>query len=402
MTKIDDVVQQTARALLRFRGETSSRALAEQLVRRYEALAPDELNRFLSFLLTHLGADRTQIEGAIERYQSNPGEAEIADLADAAESQRQHLFRAINTAPGGIRTLLHMRSALLERRRSHPELAPVERDLRHLLTSWFNRGFLDLRQMDWNTPAQVLEKLIEYEAVHEIRGWDDLRRRLAPDRRSFGFFHPALPDEPIIFVEVALTEGMASSVQAVIDAPAPDEQPAGADTAIFYSITNCQTGLRGVSFGSFLIKRVTELLMAEDQELTNFATLSPIPGFSAWLADTHPDADTVDEGEMMHLCAAYLLAARRDHMPLDPVARFHLRNGARVERINWRGDTSTKGLSESHGLLVNYLYSDQDHAANHEALIADGLINASAEVIELAGDLVDETHVVNSSAQVAD
>jgi len=402
MTKIDDVVQQTARALLRFRGETSSRALAEQLVRRYETLEPDELDRFLTFLLTDLGADRSQIDSAIEMYQSNPGESEVADLADAAESQRQHLFRAINTAPGGIRTLLHMRSALLERRRSHPDLAPVERDLRHLLTSWFNRGFLELRQLDWTTPAQVLEKLIEYEAVHEIRGWDDLRRRLAPDRRSFGFFHPALPDEPIIFVEVALTEGMASSIQAVIDAPAPDQQPVDADTAIFYSITNCQTGLRGVSFGSFLIKRVTELLTAEDPELTTFATLSPIPGLSTWLADAHADATTEDETEMKHLCAAYLLTARRDHMPLDPVARFHLRNGARVERINWHGDTSTKGRAESHGLLVNYLYSGQDHAANHESLIADGLINASAEVIALAGDLVDETHVVNSAAQVAD
>ncbi|NNC80710.1 MAG: malonyl-CoA decarboxylase [Acidimicrobiales bacterium] len=402
MTKIDDVVQQTARALLRFRGETSSRALAEQLVRRYESLESDELDRFLGFLLTDMGAERDAIDAAIERYQETPGEAEVADLADAAESQRQHLFRAINTASGGIRTLLHMRTALLERRHSHPELAPVERDLRHLLTSWFNRGFLELRQLDWTTPAHVLEKLIEYEAVHEIRGWDDLRRRLAPDRRSFGFFHPALPGEPIIFVEVALTEGLASSIQGVIDAPAPDVQPEGADTAIFYSITNCQSGLRGVSFGSFLIKRVTELLMSEDPELTTFSTLSPIPGFASWLSEFHPDATIDDESDMLHLCAAYLLAARRDHMPLDPVARFHLRNGARIERINWRGDTSENGLQQSHGLLANYLYSGQDHAANHEALISDGLINASEEVIALAGDRVDATHVVNSAAEVAD
>lgn len=402
MTKIDDVVQQTTRALLRFRGETSSRALAEQLVRRYDALDSDELDRFLAFLLSDLGADREAIDAAIVRYQTNPDEPEVADLADATESQRQHLFRAINTAPGGIRILLHMRTALLERRRTHPELAPLERDLRHLLTSWFNRGFLELRQLDWSTPAHVLEKLIEYEAVHEIRGWDDLRRRLAPDRRSFGFFHPALPGEPIIFVEVALTEGIATSIQAVIDAPTPDEQPFDADTAIFYSITNCQQGLRGVSFGSFLIKRVTELLSAENPDLRTFATLSPIPGFATWLTTSHPEASTDDHSEMMSMCAAYLLAARRDHMPLDPVARFHLRNGAKVERINWRGDTSEKGLRESHGLLVNYLYSGQDHAANHEALIVDGLINASAEVIALAGDRVDESHVVNSSAQVAD
>ena len=228
-----------------------------------------------------------------------------------------------------------MRTELLARRRTHPELAPVERDLKYLLNSWFNRGFLRLEQLDWQTPAHILESLIRYEAVHEIRGWDDLRRRLAPDRRSFGFFHPALPDEPIIFVEVALVNGLAESIQDVIDAPTPEEMPSDVDTAIFYSITNCQTGLRGISFGSFLIKQVTERLSADLPELTTFSTLSPIPGFSAWLLEHHGDIDTTDQHKMEAVCAEYLVGERRRGLPLDPVARFHLRNGACVERINW-------------------------------------------------------------------
>ena len=191
-----------------------------------------------------------------------------------------------------------MRTEMLSRRTSHPDLAPVEKDLKYLLASWFNRGFLRLEQLDWTTPAHILESLIKYEAVHEIRGWSDLRRRLAPDRRSFGFFHPALPDEPIIFVEVALTKGLATSIQDVIDAPTPTEVDLDADTAIFYSITNCQSGLRSISFGSFLIKQVTERLQSEDPSLTTFSTLSPIPGFATWLAKTHPRLDTTDKHAM--------------------------------------------------------------------------------------------------------
>jgi malonyl-CoA decarboxylase len=369
MSQLDLVVQQTAMALLRLRGETAGQALAVQLVRRWESLTDDERTTFFHFLLSELGPDPTTIDQAISQYKETPGAEQMLALSEAAESQRQPLFRALNTAPGGITALLEMRTELLGRRRSHPELAPVEKDLSHLLRSWFNRGFLRLEQLDWNTPAQVLEKLIEYEAVHEIRGWDDLRRRLAPDRRSYGFFHPALPGEPVIFVEVALTTGMAASIQDVIDAPATTTAPTDADTAIFYSITNCQTGLRGVSFGSFLIKQVTELLRAEIPELETFATLSPIPGFASWSEEHHPDADTSNRSQMEQLCAAYLLGARRGPLPLDPVARFHLRNGARVERINWAGDTSAKGLGESHGLLVNYRYSGQDLPANHDLLV---------------------------------
>ena len=270
-----------------------------------------------------------------------------------------------------------------------PELRPVERDLTHILTSWFNRGFLELRQLDWTTPAHILEKLIEYEAVHEIQGWSDLQRRLAPDRRAFGFFHPALPDEPIIFVQVALTRGMASSIQRLLSSePAPLDEDT--DSAIFYSITNCQRGLAGISFGNFLIKRVTATLRAELPDLVTFATLSPIPGFAKWLADAQANGslaaiDPVDQNAMEAACAQYLVGARRGTLPLDPVARFHLRNGARVERLNWQGDTSDKGTRESHTLLVNYLYSGQDLEANHDALVLDGVVIASPTVVAAAG-----------------
>jgi len=384
--EVGAVTASTARALLRLRGDTASRALAELLVRRYESLDDQQKIDFFTLLLDEFGAERDAVNDAIGAYQRDPSEANTVALAEAADSQRLALFRAINTAPGGIAMLLDMRTKLLAHRNEHPELAPVEKDLKYLLASWFNRGFLRLEQLDWTTPAHILESLIKYEAVHEIRGWSDLRRRLAPDRRSFGFFHPALPDEPIIFVEVALTEGLATSIQDVIDAPTPEVAAETADTAIFYSITNCQSGLRGISFGSFLIKQVTERLRAEDPSITTFSTLSPVPGFAAWLAENHADINVDDEPSMTKRCAEYLLAARRRTLPSDPVARFHLRNGACVEQINWRGDTSPKGMAESHGVLVNYLYSGQDLAANNEALTLDGLVTASKRVLALAPD----------------
>ncbi len=385
---IDAVTANTARALLRLQAETASRALAELLVMRYQSLNAEQKVTFFRVLLDEFGADRTAVDEAIKAYQDDPTESNTVALAEAADSNRLTLFRALNTAAGGIKVLLDMRTELLARRRTHPELAPVERDLMYLLNSWFNRGFLRLEQLDWQTPAHILESLIRYEAVHEIRGWDDLRRRLAPDRRSFGFFHPALPDEPIIFVEVALVKGLAESIQDVIDAPTPETMPSDVDTAIFYSITNCQTGLRGISFGSFLIKQVTERLSAELPQLTTFSTLSPIPGFSAWLLEHHGGIDTTDRHKMESICAEYLVGERRRGLPLDPVARFHLRNGACVERINWMGDTSDKGMGESHGLLVNYLYSGQDLADNHDALTLDGVVTASPNVLGLVGTSV--------------
>lgn len=398
MRAVDHVVCETVRALLRLRSETAARSLVTQLVRRLEELDADGTTTFLTFLLDELTPPKERVDAAIAQYQRDPNQVTLSELTDAVESPRLDLFRTINVAPDGIVCLLNLRCELLARRQSHPELAPVERDLGYLLRSWFNRGFLELRRLDWETPAHILEKLIEYEAVHEIRGWDDLRRRLAPDRRSYGFFHPSLPDEPIIFVEVALTEGMASSVQVLLDEE-PVEVHAQVDSAIFYSITNCQQGLRGISFGSFLIKQVSEVLASELPQLTTFATLSPIPGFVRWLEAEGHDVDADDESELLERCATYLIGARRGLLPLDPVARFHLRNGARIERINWRGDTSPKGLGESHGLLVNYRYSDQDLEANHDALVLDGLVIASPEVIALAGDAAESLPVTESPGE---
>ena len=398
-SELQTVIVQTTEALLRLRGEAAAASLAAQLVRRFDALDSGGTDSYLTYLLTELGPDHGVVGEAIDAYRTEPSQNTAADLADATMSKRLRLFVTINTTESGIECLLAIRSALLERRKTMPELLPVERDLRRLLEAWFNRGFLTLRRLDWQTPAHILEKLIEYEAVHEISGWDDLRRRLAPDRRSFGFFHPSLPDEPIIFVEVALTEGMSSSIQTVLTT---DPAPIGSttDTAIFYSITNCQQGLRGISFGSFLIKKVTALLQAEVPQLVTFATLSPIPGFASWLAENEPSIDLDDQPMVEAACARYLLCARRENLPLDPVARFHLRNGARLERLNWHGDISEKGMAESHGMLVNYRYSGQDFEANHDALVLDGVVMAHPSVIAAAGESLDPVCVAESPAGV--
>lgn len=396
MRDLDLIIQQTTHALLRLRGETAELSLAAQFVKRFAALDSEGIDTFFSFLLAELGADEAAVGRAIAVYQETADQAALADLADATESDRLHLFRRINVAPGGISCLLDMRTELLARRTRMPALQPVERDLSHLLRSWFNRGFLELRRLDWTTPAHILEKLIDYEAVHEIQGWSDLQRRLAPDRRTFGFFHPSLPDEPIIFVEVALTSGMASSIQTLLDSE-PEETNEHTDSAIFYSITNCQAGLRKISFGSFLIKQVTAELQAELPQLHTFSTLSPLPGFAAWLEDNTDEFGPIDSNDRFEVeaaCARYLVCARRSGLPVDPVARFHLRNGARVQRVNWQGDTSVKGQRESLGMLVNYRYSDQDLEANHDALVLDGLVVASPEVIALAGKEATDDLVV--------
>jgi malonyl-CoA decarboxylase len=305
-------------------------------------------------------------------------------------------------APDGTRQLVAMRRDLLELLPEHPALRPVDDDLQELLAGWFNPGFLTFRPIDWNSPASLLEKLIRYERVHKIANLEALRRRLGEDRRCFAFFHPALPDEPLIFVQVALLKGMASKVQPLLDQEAPIQPVGEANTAIFYSISNCQTGLKGVSLGNFLIKMVVAALEAELPQLRGFATLSPIPGFTAWLNRAAEASDPMvppdltgtlanadwyrDEAQaealkpvLMGLCAHYLVREKRGSRPLDPVARFHLGNGARLERLNWLGDISAKGIAESAGMLVNYRYDQARIPANHEAFVATGeVIHASA------------------------
>ena len=402
-----DALYRTAEALLAHTSETASMALAELVVRRYRALKPSGRREFLTFLLRDLGASRPDVDLAIDLYRVERSEASLTRLFQAVEPRRQALFRAINTAPEGTWTVLTMRSDLLGLLDEHPELAPVEADLFHVLSSWFNRGFITLERINWGSPGAVLERLIDYEAVHEIRGWDDLRRRLEADRRCFGFFHPAIPDEPLIFIEVALTDGLAASIQDLLDAPSPPDGESSADTATFYSITNCQVGLRGIQLGNFLIKQVVHELAKELPQLRGFATLSPVPGFARWLraARANGEFSAADQAILALLddqfwyentettqvlrpvlseaCAHYLVSVKQGSLPADPVARFHLRNGARLERINWLGDTSVNGLRQSHGTLVNYVYDEGQIAGNHEAYVHNGTVVHSEEVSRL-------------------
>ena len=392
------VLEETCRALLRMRGEASSTSLAEQVVRRYGLLEPAERATFFGFLLDEFSPDPATIAAAVDAYQDDPNPATAHALGVATESARIPLLRAVNTAAGGIQCLLTMRTDCLAAVRDDERLAPVEADLADLMRSWFNRGFLQLERISWETPAAVLEKLIEYEAVHEIQGWPDLQRRLEHDRRCYGFFHPSLPGEPLIFVEVALTHGLASSIQTLLDPDVPDPLMGGDwDTAIFYSITNCQPGLTGIPLGNFLIKRVTDELHHELDTLTTFSTLSPVPAYVRWVRDTGGGLSTdvreaviaasglVDESrdELLASCATYLVREKRRVQPLDPVARFHLRNGARLERINWAGDVSPKGLGESHGMLVNYVYDPAELADNHEAYVNEYRVRHSDAVAAL-------------------
>ncbi len=274
----------TSRALIAVRSEASSRALAELVGRRYRALAPPQRLGYLRFLAAELSADPTVVKSSIATWEADPSEDNLWAISCAIEAPRQALFKAIGNAVDGPQFVVDLRGEVLAQLREHVELIPVERDLHHVLTSWFSPGLIELHRIDWGSPARVLEKIITYEAVHEIVGWEDLRRRLEPDRRCYAFFHPAMPYEPLIFVEVALTEGMVATIGDVLHAPSLGDKPPGPfDTATFYSITSCQAGLSGIPLGDFLIKRVAESLARDLPELSHFVTLSPIPGFGTWL-----------------------------------------------------------------------------------------------------------------------
>ena len=373
------------RALMSERGEVSGSRLAARALASYTMLPDEALDEFLDLLAREFSPDAARVWEAAQRHHREPSATTLRTLQDAVESPRQELFRRLNMAPGGTMVLVDLRRRLLPTLRAHPARAAIDADLLHLFRSWFNRGFLVLQRIDWNTPAAVLERLIEYEAVHEIQGWDDLRRRLAADRRCYGFFHPALPGDPLIFIEVALTRGLPPTVQELIDPRSPVGEPARADHAVFYSITNCQEGLRGVSFGNFLIKQVAEDLGRELPRLDTFTTLSPVPDFRAWLTREGVTADTSSGDQLLPLCAAYLLRAkRRDGAPLDPVARFHLANGARLERINWLGDRSPAGMDRAYGITANYVYRLQEVEQNHEAYAREFTVVASPAMTRLA------------------
>ncbi|HSQ80032.1 MAG TPA: malonyl-CoA decarboxylase [Casimicrobiaceae bacterium] len=409
---------QGCRKLLSERGEAAGVSLAKMTLDQYRELDKRNQARFFAALLAEFSPDPEQVLAASKAYAAEPSASHLMRLGVVAEPPRQELLRRLNRAPGGTVTILHMRERLLELLGEQRELEAVDADFRHLLSSWFNPGFLQIVRVDWHSPAYLLEQIIVHEAVHEIRGWNDLRRRLEVDRRCFAFFHPALPDQPLIFVEVALIDRMPDAVSPLLDAQSASSDPGRATTAVFYSISNCQPGLRGVSLGNFLIKSVVEVLSREFPRLKVFCTLSPIPGFSAWLnrelkhseADpTAPPArvralkavaaelgadvariagDPADalgrlarlKEPLTALCATYLLHGGDEaEMVRDPVARFHLNNGARLERINWLANTSRRGLRESLGMMVNFLYEPRSIEANHDRFM-HGEIAASRQV----------------------
>lgn len=396
-------------------GEVSARQRAARIGELYLGLNDAGKCDFLKLLVTEFGPPPLAITAAIRDYLDAKDDAarrqrETA-LRQALRSPRIKVFTQFNALRDGVHFLVQMRADILRFMAQHPEFEPLDEELFALLSSWFDVGFLSLTRITWQSPAALLEKLMAYEAVHEIRSWNDLRNRLDSDRRCYAFFHPRMPDEPLIFVEVALVKRMADNVQHLLDESIPTFNPAQAETAIFYSISNTQEGLRGVSFGNFLIKRVVDALKQDFPRLKTFATLSPIPQFRRWLDKqlaAHPDEALVPAGEgdgapldlrsvlkgdrwqedetlrprleapLMHLCAQYLLNVIENGKPADPVARFHLGNGARVERLNWLADTSAKGLKQSFGIMVNYLYDLDDIEANLEAYARDGEVIASS------------------------
>jgi len=387
--------------LLSSRGEASGMALAKDILERWHGLDAERQRDFMHMLLARFGPRTDRLEAAIEDYRKRQTSKTLFEVHIAAEPRRQELIRRLNLAPNGIATLVEMRERLLKLKAMERDLEAVDSDFAHLFGSWFNRGFLVLRPINWATPANILEKIIRYEAVHHIDGWDELRRRLAPeDRRCFAFFHPQLPDDPLIFVEVALTREMPSNIADLLREDRAPICESEATTAVFYSISNCQEGLRGISFGNFLIKQVVEDLRRTLPKLDTFVTLSPVPGFADWLVrerraeasdaltqaekaklaaiDTAGWAEAGDvaaevQPVMMAAAAWYFLKARTaDGRVADPVARFHLGNGARLERINFLADLSPRAMRQAHGLMVNYLYKLDDIETNHEAFAGKG------------------------------
>ena len=390
-------------------GEVSARNRAGRLGETYLGLNDAGRHAFLRHIALEFGPDPARVAAAHGAYQAAAGtpaqwDAEAA-LRAALRSSRIRILTQFNALPQGVKFLVDLRADLLRFLDKDEDLAVLDRELESRLTAWFDVGFLELQRITWNSPASLLEKLIQYEAVHEIRSWNDLRNRLDSDRRLYAFFHPRMPKEPLIFVEVALTKELSSNIQELLDEHAPVFDSLRADTAIFYSISNTQAGLRGVSFGNFLLKRVIDDLKRDFPQLKTFATLSPLPQFVAWLKRT-PEAiealglslAQLQSGEwtqdkaatrrlrdpLERLAARYLYEVRQNGRPLDPVARFHLGNGARIERINFLADASPKGFKQSGGLMVNYLYDPQEIEQNVEAYVGEDRIAASAAVRRLA------------------
>jgi len=408
-------------------GEVSARARAAELGEAYSVLNADGRRRFLELLAQEYDVDNEAVEEAIslhrEAVETDDKQKATSHLRDLLEPPRSRLMRQFNGLREGVKFLVDLRAELIQWSRESRELKALDSDVYRLLESWFDVGFLDLQQITWKTPADLLEKLIEYEAVHKIRSWGDLKNRLEEDRRCYAFFHPRMPDEPLIFVEVALVNGISTNVHDLLDEKAPAGNPEAADTAIFYSISTCQKGLAGVSFGNFLIKRVVADLKFNLPNLKTFSTLSPIPGFMKWVRKLTKDDDIFrresaaikilqseelvadhlreqlfpEEGaepkvkekaknleqSLLKLCTWYLLKEKRGIQTYDRVAHFHLTNGAKIRQINWGADLTTNGIMQSAGMMVNYLYDLPSIDKNHEAYSSKGHVAALAAVKKL-------------------
>ena len=398
--------------LLSGRGEASGVALAREILSHYAELTSGPRIAFFEALAKRFGPDHGKLDTAIAAWRANPSDDTATRVHRAAEPRRQELLRRLNLAPGGTAALVRMREHLLDALSRRGDLKVVDNDFVHMFSSWFNRGFLVLRRIDWSTPASVLEKIIRYEAVHQIHDWNDLRHRIdPPDRRCYAFFHPALIDDPLIFVEVALTREIPSAITPILTLQREVIRPDKASTAVFYSISNCQRGLSGVSFGHFLIKQVAEEIARETPKLSTFVTLSPTPNFAQWLTreraneqsqvlsasdraalanletvgwwQAEATRDPVKEPLIRAAAWYYLHARTRNGSPIDSVARFHLGNGARLERLNWLADTSERAISQACGLMVNYLYDLEDIEENHEAFAQQRTVVASKAVTSL-------------------
>ncbi|AIT80241.1 malonyl-CoA decarboxylase [Novosphingobium pentaromativorans US6-1] len=374
-----------ADALLSLRGRASGPALASAFFDLYEASDASARHEFLAKVHERHPADGKAIDKAVARWNEKRDEASALALNQAAELPSHRLINQLNLAPQGTQRLIGLREDLLAvpRNTRSAGMAALDRELESAFTAWFNAGFLELRRIAWNSPAFLLERIIRYEAVHTIHGWDDLRRRVEPvDRRCYGFFHPQMRDDPLIFVEVALTPKLPGAIYEVIAEERITTDPREASCAIFYSISNCQVGLKGIPFGNHLIKRVVGLLKEELPHLKTFATLSPVPGFAKWLSrERGADARLPGSGELRQLAAKYLVEAKsKEGQPLDPVARFHLGNGARLEAIHANADLSPNGQKQSHGVMVNYLYDLDEIEANYFALTEVGTVAHSKAV----------------------
>lgn len=384
-------VPELCEALLSSQGEVSGGALARNLLDRYAKMDEAEKLAFFEFMATELEIDPEDVMRTLKAYKAKSNKRTYRAFATACEPRRQELARRLNQVPGATGQLVAMRKDLLAMMNDRPDLEPLDVDFKHLFSSWFNRGFLVLRPINWESPADILEKIIAYEAVHAIDSWDDLRRRLKPsDRRCFGFFHPAMADEPLIFVEVALTRGVPNSIQGLLADDRSYIEAEEADTAVFYSISNCQAGLAGISFGNSLIKQVVSDLSKELPGLKTFVTLSPIPGLNRWLegADQLPPKPENTQAFAAH----YLLEAKRaDGMPFDPVARFHLGNGAMVHAVHADADVSENGRRQSNGAMVNYLYDLSRISQNHEQFVGEKTVVASELVKALSASVTSES-----------